>query len=116
MALTEDTEGPLHQFVYTWTSDGSGDATETTRIAYSGEVLTLVTIPDGSAAPTDNSGVTVTDDNGVDVLHAAGLLRDTANTEYVQQSALGVVATSTLTFVIADAGDSKEGTVIVTLR
>ena len=116
MAIAEDTQGPLHQFVYTWTSDSSGDATETTTSTYSGEILSLVTIPDGTAAPTDNYDVVVTDSNGVDILYGGGADRDTLNTEYVQGTSLGVIATSALTFTIADAGDTKEGTVIVTLR
>jgi hypothetical protein len=116
MAFTSETSGPLQQFVWTWTSSAGGAATYTPETKFSGSVVNLVTIPDGVSVPTTNYDVTVIDDNGVDVLNGAGIDRDSTLTQYAQEAALGVVANSQLDFTIANAGDTKKGTVVVTLR
>lgn len=113
---TEVTLGSVKKVTFAWTSDGSGDATETTSVAYDGKVLGLATIPSGAAAPTDNYDVEVRDADGHDVLLGAGADRDTANTEYVAGSSLAGVAASPLTLVVANAGDTKQGTVILWIR
>lgn len=47
---------------------------------------------------------------------SAGLLRDTANTEQVLASSLGVVANDTLTLLVTAAGAANAGTVYVYIR
>lgn len=93
-----------------WTSSAGGTASETTSFDLHGQVLWAAFVPDGVAAPTDNYDVTVTDERGYDVLCGAGANRDTANTEYIT-SGLGAVASSRLTFSVANAGNAKSGKV-----
>lgn len=116
VTITEETFGTVKKITFAWTSDGSGNAGDTTSNAYSGEILRLVTIPDGTDAPTDNYDVVVSDEDGVDVLMGAGADRDTANTEQVLASSLGIVASDKLTLAVSNAGDSKSGTVILYIR
>ena len=116
MAIAEQNHRSVRKLVYTWTSDGTGDATATTTNTYSGKVIGLGTVPDGTAAPSPDYDVTLTDPDGFDVLAAAGIDRHTSNTESVfNPSSLGV-ADGKLTFVIANAGASKEGVVHVWIR
>ena len=75
--------GTVKKITFAWLSDDTaGTATGTTTFPYDGKLITLVTDP-GTAAPTDNYDVTVTDADGHDVLVGAGANRDTANTELV---------------------------------
>lgn len=122
VTITEETHGSVKKIAFAWTSiaDGSaggvGDGGRTT-LAYNGEVVRLVTVPaGGGSAPTDNYDVTVTDEDGTDVLMGAGANRDTAVTEQVLASSLGVVANDRLTLTVANAGDTKAGTVYLYLR
>jgi hypothetical protein len=116
MALTEQNHRSVSKLVYAWTSDTSGDATATTTETYSGKLLGLVTVPDGSAAPSADYDVTVTDPDGFDVLDGEGVDRHTSNTEsQFDPTALGV-ADGKLTFVVANGGDTKEGVVHLWIR
>lgn len=102
---------------WAWTSDASGDASEATPGKFTGLVFECVTIPDGVDAPTDNYDITITDDDGLDVLRGLGADRDTANTEYlhINQDGLGTVHNSILTLTVANAGNAKEGVVYLTI-
>jgi hypothetical protein len=116
VTITDARNEGITKIKFEWTSE-TNSATGTTTDVYSGQVLELVTDP-GSAAPTDNYDVTITDADGVDVLAGQGADRDTANTEYVIHSdstPLGVVADSQLTLSIGTAGDAKTGTVYLYL-
>ena len=119
---TEETFGTIKKVTWTWVSHTDGTVAvatpnaETTNV-FSGEILRLITVPAGGAsAPTDDYDVYVYDDNDVDALMGAGLNRDTANTEQVLASSLGIVANSKLTLAVANAGDTKGGTVHLYLR
>lgn len=120
--ITEETFGTIKKITWTWVSaaDGTVGAAlvpTTTSNAYSGEVVRLVTVPGAAAlAPDDNYGVKVNDGDGTDVLMAAGLLRDTANTEQVLASNLGIVANDTLTLLVTAAGAANSGTVHLYIR
>lgn len=113
--MTEETFGSIKKIKYEWTSAADGTASATTTNIYNGQILRLVTIPDGTAAPTDNYDVVINDADGVDALNAKGADRDTADTEQVVAD-LGCVANDKLTFSISNAGDTKKGTVILYLR
>lgn len=109
------------------TDDSAGTATVTTRKIV-GRLIKIVTDP-GSAAPTDNYDVAVTDEEGVDVLANcmnATLLgtRDTANTEetylYLKEASstpIGIAAypvvCDKLTISLANAGNAKTTQVIL---
>lgn len=107
---------PIRKIKFAWTSDASGDATGTTTKSYTGELLRLITVPDGTSAPTDDYDITITDEDGVDVLIGQGANRDTANTEQVIASSLGCVANDKLTLTVANAGNAKKGTVYLYVR
>jgi hypothetical protein len=116
MSVTEAVHGSCKKIRWSWTSDGSGDASEATTKAYDGKLIGLTTDPDGSAAPTDNYDIVITDGDGDDVLLGAGADRDTANTEHVAEASLGAVAGSKLTLVVSAAGAAKEGVVVLYVR
>lgn len=127
VAITEgypDERYRLKKIVWAWTTDSANgaivDATAAgainkTSVKYSGEVVRLITDP-GATAPTDNYDVTILDDDGYDVLMGAGADRDTANTEQVLGTSLGVVLDSYLRLNIANAGNSKVGKVILYIK
>ena len=121
MVFTYDEIGPVHVIIGTWTSDGSGDASDTTKKIV-GELIKGVTNP-GSAAPTDDYDITVSDEDSFNVLTSTDddlLNRDTSNTEEVYffekdhagtplaQPVRPVVADK-LTIAVANAGSAKNG-------
>lgn len=116
----EETYGTIKKIRFAWTSGTGGDinlADIETLEVYSGKILGLTTVPaDGGDAPSDNYGVELMDEDGVDVLMGGGLLRDTANTEHVLSASLGAVANDKLHLYITAAGDTKQGTVYVFIR
>jgi len=131
VAITEN-NGPdnpafngVEKIKWVWTSLADGTVIASTTVGlnptttkkYSGKIERLVTIPGAVAlAPSDNYNVTILDEDGVDVLMGGGLLRDTANTEQVLGTSLGICQYTTLSLRIASAGDSKGGTVIIYLK
>lgn len=119
---TEETFGTIKKISWTWVSHTDGAVATATANAqtsgvYSGEIVRLVTVPAGGAsAPSDNYDVSILDEDGTDVLMGAGADRDTANTEQVLASSLGVVANDKLTLKVEHAGDTKGGTVHLYIR
>lgn len=118
--------GHIRKITAAWTSDGSGDASGTTRKIV-GELLKGVTVPDGSAAPTADYDITLTDSDGADLLSGCAdnlADRHTANTETVQflvtDGTAGIavhpVAVSTITVTVANAGDTTAGTLVLYYR
>lgn len=105
----------IHVCTFTWLCDASGDADDGTTKAISGELLKVVTDPDGTDVPTDNYDIVLNDENGLDVA-AAGLgNRDTANTEQALAT-LGSCFDGTLNLVVSNAGNAKRGVVKVFYR
>jgi hypothetical protein len=119
--LRNDAEPLVRGVTIAWTSDGSGNYTESFDLA--GVILGVVTNP-GSTAPTDNYDVTCPDADGRDVFMGGGADRDTANTENFVPLATGsdgttkmpVAVAGTLTLTIANAGSAKVGTVTIYYR
>lgn len=117
--ITERYIEAVKKITWAWTSAADGTltgVTTTTTAPYDGKLLGFATIPDGSTAPDDNYDVTVTDSNGHDVLLGAGANRDTANTEYANQTTIAAVASSKLTLAVSGAGSGKKGTVILWIK
>lgn len=119
--------GPIVRVVADWTSDDSaGTASGTTTVKVIGKLIKAVTDP-GSAAPTDNYDITISDDEGVDVLAACQstlanrhttttqqayfLLLDAAGTPLAQS--VHPVVCGPLTLAVANAGNSKTGQIIL---
>lgn len=119
---TEETIGIIKKIKWAWTAHTDGKvaiatANAATEKAYNGEIVRLVTIPDGTTAPSDNYTVQIFDEDSVDVLIAAATAnRDTANTEQVLASSLGVVANDKLTLYVEGAGSGGKGTAILYIR
>lgn len=116
VTLTEETNGHIKKIVFAWTSGDDSKATKTTVNSYTGEIIRLITVPDGTDAPDDNYDVVINDEDSVDVLVGAGANRDTANTEQVLGSSLGCVVNDRLSLSIADAGTSNKGTVYLYIK
>jgi hypothetical protein len=121
VTLTEERIGVIKKITWEWTAHTDGKvATSTTNAqttyAYNGEIVRLVTVPHTNA-PDDNYTVKIYDEDDVDVLMAAATgNRDTANTEQVAASSLGVVANDKLTLYIEGAGSGNQGTVHLYIR
>lgn len=124
--------GRIRKVICTFlTDDAAGTASGTTTASVNGEIVKIVTDP-GSAAPTANWDVVLTDDNGLNPLagiqNAATLLaRHTSNTEqtYCQllnadTAPIGIAAfpvvTGPLTVAVANAGNSKTGVITIYVR
>ena len=118
VTYSEEVFGTVKKIGMSWTCDASGAVSGTlTASVYSGELRRLVTVPAAAgSAPTDNYDVTVLDEDGTDVLMGAGADRDTANTEQVLASSLGIVANDKLELRVANAGNAKSGTVYLYIR
>lgn len=122
VTLTEETVGVIKKITWAWTAHTDGKVAVTTTNAttaktYNGEIVRLVTVPDGVAVPDDNYTVQIYDGDNVDALMAAATAnRDTANTEQVAASSLGVVANDTLTLYVEGAGSGGKGTVHLYIR
>lgn len=119
VTYTEETFGIVKKITAAWTASSDTGAVSGTKTlkTYSGEILRLVTVP-GTAgdAPTPDYDVTALDDDGTDVLMGAGANRHTSNTEQVLASSLGVIANDKIELRVANAGNSKKGTVYIYLR
>lgn len=117
MAFTETVFGSVKKIKAEWVSDGAtGAVSGTTAQVYSGRFLGLITDP-GGTAPDDNSSVTITDSDGVDLLLGAATgNRDTADTEFIKEADMAGVAASKLTFNVSSAGNSKTGTIYLLIR
>lgn len=118
-------DGPqrVRKIIGTWTSDGSGDASASTK-KIAGRILKIATNP-GATAPTDNYDITVTDANSLEIFAVAiaaqqPINRDTANSEQQypmvlnsDASALAMaiqpVVCDVLTIAVANAGAAKNG-------
>lgn len=118
---------PVRKFIMDWTSDSSGDVTEIPTDGHvSGAILRVVTVPSATAAPSDNYDVTCLDENGVDIFAGQGANRDTANAEHFKPGVPFKDGTTTstdviciddiLTLTVDNAGDTKQGRVVIYLR
>ena len=118
--LTEEVYGSIKKVVFSWVAGTGGEAgtvTKQTLKDYNGAIERLVTVPGGAPnAPTTLYDVTVTDEDGNDVLMGTGVDRSATATEQVLGGSLGVVANGKLTLNIANAGSGKAGQVFVYLR
>lgn len=116
VTITEERLANVKKVTFDWLCDAAGAVSGTggrTTYYYDGAILGICTVPDGGAlAPDDNYNITLLDDNSIDVLNSGGLLRDTANTEWVVAS-LGYVVGSRLTLAIDSAGNANAGTLYV---
>lgn len=116
ITLTEQTYSSVKLITLAWTSDASGNVSGIPTVKlYDGVICACVTVPSGGGTAPTAYTLQIQDSNGVDVLAQAGVARSTTNQETLK-SPLGAVANSTLSLVIASAGNAKQGTVYLYLR
>lgn len=111
VTITYDKTRSVKVAIWTWTSDGSGDASGTDTEDIAGVVGRWVTNP-GSTAPTANYDIVVNDEDGVDIAAGGLVNRHTSNSEQVLHGGDakdGAVFNGKLSLVVSNAGDSKEG-------
>lgn len=113
VTVSETSVGNVHKIKWTWTSTAGGAADLVTTCDYGAEVLALMTDP-GTAAPTDDYDITITDSEGYDVMQGAGANRDTTNTETAVPTAKSI-AFGPLTLNVTNAGNAKEGVAVLYL-
>ncbi len=111
---------------FDWLSDGAGIATVLSGLPVTGKIQRVVFVPSASAVPTTLYDVTMTDENGIDVLagQGANLSETTASsvcpgTALKDGTTVGVVQTvvdGILTLNVTNAGASKAGQVILYVR
>lgn len=125
MAMTIETTqlGSIKRIIASWTSAANGSVTQSIHIA--GTIMRVVTDP-GATAPTDNYDLTLPDEFGLDLLAGQGANRDTANSEHfcpgvaftdgTTTSVMPVAHCGNATLTIANAGDSKQGTIALFVK
>ena len=115
--ITEKRTGTVKRITWAWTTDGAGAADGQTTHVYDGKIEALVTVPAGGAnAPTDQYDITITDQDGVDVLAGAGANLAAAATQHISATNLSAVANEKLTLNVSAAGAVKKGTVYLYIR
>ena len=116
--ITEIIYAPLKKITFAWTSDGAGNATETTAKSFTGVLERVVQIPDaGGTQPTSLYDIVVNDSDGADILHGLGAdLSNAVATNKSNINGLGSVVNSTLSISVSAAGASKGGKTIIYLR
>ena len=112
----------IRRVIATWLSDDATGAVSGTTRKLSGTLIKANTNP-GSAAPTDDYDITLTDEDGVNILTACDddlSDRDTANSEEVYflvkdhavsplAQSLHPVVCGAITIAVANAGNAKAG-------
>lgn len=108
--------GRFRRVDWSWTSHTDGTVAGGVGLSGTiiGRIVGFITNP-GVAAPTDNYDITLLNSDGVDVLAAAGVDRDTLNSEQVNP-AVPIPVDGTLELVIANAGSGKNGVFSIILE
>lgn len=116
--------GCVRKVLVEWTSDSATGAVSGTTRKIVGQIVKATTDP-GSAAPTDNYDIAITDEEGVDILANCQTTlanRDTSNTEetyfFLQEATPSAsirlpVVCDQLTIAVSNAGNSKTGQLIL---
>lgn len=119
VVTTETTYTSIRRVKFAWTSSAGGAADATTTGFYTGQILAIVTDPDGTDVPTADYDIVVNNDDGVDIFNGAGANKSATVTETISATLgvdLGVAVASKLTLAVTNAGASKKGIVWIFLR
>ena len=113
---TRGAKKPCAVITWPFTTDVSGDASEETE-KLNGKIKRIVTNPDNTDTPSANWDLTITDEDGVDILEGEGANRDSAGVGTSEGLTLTVseLIASKLTFTVANGGNAKKGVVKVYL-
>ncbi|MGB7531818.1 MAG: hypothetical protein WA977_02415 [Halobacteriota archaeon] len=103
---------PVSIIIWSFLSSAGGAASEQTK-KVSGKVKRMVTNPDNTDTPDANWDLTITDEDGVDILEGEGANRDPAGAGTSEGYAFTIseLIASKLTFTVANAGAAKKGVV-----
>lgn len=126
-AKHEPAVGPsVRRYTLTWVSHTDGSVDLDTDQEIVGELLRVVFIPSATAAPTAAYDVQLKDAHGVDILAGQGANLSETNTTHVcpgvplkdgtTTSVRPIALADVLNLVIANAGDSKGGQIILYVR
>lgn len=120
MTITEIIHGTVKKIKAVWTAgtgDEAGAVSGITTKYFDGRIIGVCTVPaSGGDAPDDEYGLTVKDEDGVDLLLGNGAGREQAVTEYIAEASCAGIAQSKLTISITSAGAGKKGTVYIYIR
>jgi hypothetical protein len=105
-------------YTIVWTSSSGGAVSGNTLGIGNGDVFQVQTVPSTSAAPTDLYDLQLKDSLGsVNILGTAGDNLSTSTSKIIQLvPAIYLDKSATFDLVIANAGDTKSGTVYVWVR
>lgn len=122
MTITYETGHRLKKILASWTSDDAAGTASGTTVHVSGYLLKGVTDP-GTAAPTANYDITLTDPEGTNLLGNCQddlVDRHTSNTEVVDfviaagaQTGARPCVDDKITISVAAAGNAKTGQIII---
>ena len=115
----------VKKLTVSWVSDDTTGAVSGTTDKIVGRIIKGVTVPSGSAAPTNLYDIAITDEQSVDILAGCKVTlanRSSTNTEEVYFMVLNSDATAlsmaihptvcnALTIAVTNAGNSKAGTI-----
>jgi hypothetical protein len=112
MSVTVDEKvfGKIDLVDFTYVSETDGSASGSTTQRYTGQVRQVL-IYAGTTAPTNLYDVQLRDSAGRDLLFGDGADCPVADTVVVENA--GIVVNDTLTLAVTNAGDTKDGRVIV---
>jgi len=120
--LTKTESRTMNKLAIDWTSSSSGAVPSTDSETISGEILRCVFVPDSSGTQPSNAyDVTLSDADGIDILagNGANLSNTTAlsivpGEELLSGGSSGIrpfAVDGPLSLVVANAGDTKGGTI-----
>ena len=101
-----------------WTSDASGDVSGTATKVIAGVALRYAPTP-SSTAPSANYDITILDDDGIDIAAGGLANRHTSDSEQVLvggDAKDGAAFNGTLNLVVANAGNTKIGKLVMYYR
>lgn len=114
-------QGVGERIIISWTSDAAG-AVSGIKVLIRGLVMRMITVPDGTDAPTDNYDITLPHPNasGVDLAQSLLANRDTTNAEVIEFSATAALTNGSPIYMngaieptVANAGAAKKGQIIL---
>ena len=121
IALTSSRVGSLNKYQVVWTSDASGDVTVTAFDVATGVLEQVRFTPNTDASqPSGAYDVTILDAQGIDILAGVGAnLSSAASTVHVPAVSTTyqrVLEAGALTPTVANAGNAKQGTIVLLVR
>lgn len=126
VSVTYQRSTSIRVMTFTWVSAADGSASGVSDAMESGQIYRIVTVPSSTEAPTNDYGLTLTDQDGIDVAEGMLVNRLTATTQEVNpviETAVGsdkyavpVLFSGPLTLTVASAGSGKGGIVRVYYR